>query len=134
MPRLTRWIPTYRKHRATGQAVVTLGYRDFYLGPYGTKVSRNEYDRIVGEWLNQGRQLRRQLTGQTSAAQELCVNQLIVAYLNFAQEYYRKRGRLTSEYTAIVCALRHVKRLYGRKPVTEFGPIALQTVMHAFRL
>jgi integrase len=132
MPRLTRSIPAYRKHRASGQAVVTLGYRDFYLGPYGTKVSRNEYDRIVGEWLRQGRQLGRQHTGQSSSGQELCVNQLIVAYLHFAQDYYRKRGRPTSEYSAIVYALRHVKRLYGRKPVSEFGPIALQTVMHAF--
>jgi hypothetical protein len=32
MPTLNR-IPTYRKHRASGQAVVTLDSRDFYLGP-----------------------------------------------------------------------------------------------------
>jgi hypothetical protein len=51
MPRLTRSVPSYRKHRASGQAIVTLCGRDFYLGPHGTKVSRDEYDRLVGEWL-----------------------------------------------------------------------------------
>ena len=98
MPRLTRSVPSYRKHRSSGQAIVTLGGRDFYLGPYGTKVSRNEYDRLVGEWLQQGRQL----ADDKSDLVSLCVNQLIVAYLHFAQGYYRKHGRLTTEYTDIV--------------------------------
>jgi len=132
MPHLTHATPKYRKHRASGQAIVTLGYRDFYLGPYGSRVSRNEYDRLVGEWLQQGRQLGRQFADDESGKHELCVNQLIVAYLRYAQVYYRKDGQLTSEYTAIVHALRHVKRLYGRSNVTRFGPIALQTVMQEF--
>jgi hypothetical protein len=34
----------YRKHRASGQAVVTLNGRDFYLGPHNTKASKLEYD------------------------------------------------------------------------------------------
>ena len=33
MPYLTRSVPAYRTHRASGQAVVTLNGRDFYLGP-----------------------------------------------------------------------------------------------------
>src|SRR4051794_37826336 len=132
MPRLTRSIPSYRKHRASGQAVVTLSGRDFYLGPHGTKVSRNEYDRLVGEWLRQGRQVGRQPGPSHTFDSDLCVNQLIVAYLRHAHAYYRKNGWLTSEYSDIVYALRHVKRLYGRRPVSEFGPIALQTVMQEF--
>jgi hypothetical protein len=53
MPRLTASNPKYQKHRASGQAVVTLDGRDFYLGPHGTQASRDEYDRLVGEWLSQ---------------------------------------------------------------------------------
>ena len=49
--------PKYRKHRASGQAVVTFDGRDCYLGPYGTKGSRIEYDRLVAEWLAGGRHL-----------------------------------------------------------------------------
>jgi integrase len=132
MPRLSRAVPSYRKHRASGQAVVTLGCRDFYLGPYGTQVSRNEYDRLVGEWLTQGRQLGRQHAAPDGSSPALTVTQLTVAYMHFADGYYRKHGERTSEYTATLDALRPVRRLYGRRFVTEFGPLALQTVMQAY--
>ena len=56
MPRLTLSLPKYRRHKS-GQAVVTLSGTDFYLGPWNSKVSRLEYDRIVGEWIQNGRQL-----------------------------------------------------------------------------
>jgi hypothetical protein len=56
MPKLTQAVPKYRKHRASGQAVVTIAGRDHYLGSYGTKASRIEYDRIISEWLVSGRQ------------------------------------------------------------------------------
>jgi hypothetical protein len=46
MPRLIHSNPSYRKHRASGQAVVTIDGKDIYLGPHGTKASRNEYDRV----------------------------------------------------------------------------------------
>ena len=37
MPRTKQGAPpTYRKHRPSGQAVVTLSGRDFYLGPHGS--------------------------------------------------------------------------------------------------
>ena len=36
-------LPSYRKHIRSGQAIVTLSERDFYLGPYGTKASKVEY-------------------------------------------------------------------------------------------
>ena len=55
MPRLNRSLPTYRKHKPSGQAVVTLNGRDYYLGPHGTKVSKLKYDRIVAEYLSSGR-------------------------------------------------------------------------------
>ena len=57
MPRLTKLLPKYRRHRASGQAVVTLNGQDFYLGTHGTKASRKEYDRLVGECQANGRTL-----------------------------------------------------------------------------
>ena len=39
MPRLTKSLPKYRKHRASGQAVVTLDGKDHYLGPVRSKNS-----------------------------------------------------------------------------------------------
>lgn len=55
MPRLTASLPKYRKHRASGQALVSINGRDHYLGPHGTKTSRLAYDRLVAEWLASGR-------------------------------------------------------------------------------
>ncbi len=48
-------IPTYRHHRPSRQAVVTLGGKDFYLGPYNSPESRAQYDRLIAEWLVNGR-------------------------------------------------------------------------------
>ena len=47
MPRRSRSLPKYRKHKASGQAVVTLDGMDFYLGPYNSRASLREYDRLV---------------------------------------------------------------------------------------
>jgi hypothetical protein len=33
-------VPSYRRHKPSKQAVVTLYGKDFYLGRYGTKESR----------------------------------------------------------------------------------------------
>jgi len=57
MPRLTKLLPKYRKQRTSGQANVTLDGKDHYLGRHGTKASRHEYDRLVGECAQNGRRL-----------------------------------------------------------------------------
>ena len=57
MPILKEALPKYRKHKASGQAVVTIRGQDFYLGPWNTKASHTEYDRIIAEYLTAGRQL-----------------------------------------------------------------------------
>ena len=48
-------VPGYRLHKASGQAIVALGGRQIYLGPFGSQVSKDEYDRIIAEWLANGR-------------------------------------------------------------------------------
>jgi hypothetical protein len=59
MPRPRR-IPSYRRHKSSGQAIVTLTdlngqRRDVYLGAYGTAQSRKEYARVISEWEAAGR-------------------------------------------------------------------------------
>ena len=125
MPRLAQSVPKYRKHKASGQAFVELNGQRQYLGPHGSRTSRDEYDRLIGEWLQNGRTAKS--TNAESGA--LLVVELIAGYLNFAKSYYRKGGQLTSEYAAILHAVLPLKQLYGRKRVDEFGPIALQAVM-----
>jgi hypothetical protein len=58
MPRTSRIaVPKYCKHKASGQAVVNIGGNDHYLGRHGTKASLAEYDRLIAEWMANGRQL-----------------------------------------------------------------------------
>ena len=47
--------PSYRLHKPSGQAVVTLDGHDVYLGKHDTPQSRQEYDRLVAEWLANSR-------------------------------------------------------------------------------
>ncbi len=48
-------LPTYRRHKASGQAVVVLNGQWNYLGPYGSAASRQAYNRLTAEWLRTGR-------------------------------------------------------------------------------
>jgi len=121
MSNATLRVPTLCKHRATGQAVVRLNGKDFYLGRYGSKAAAAEYDRLVNEWLSHGRQLPRPDAGVSIA-------ELIVAYLRWAETYYVKGGRTTSECEVIRQAMKFLKRSYGRSLVGDFGPRAFKAV------
>ncbi len=93
MPRLIESLHKHRKHRAPGQAVVTLCGVEFYLGPHGTQVSRREYDRLVGEWLAAGRQL----PVAPDASFDLTIVELLARYWRFVRQHYRKDGQPTGE-------------------------------------
>ncbi|GMV98042.1 MAG: hypothetical protein AMXMBFR83_23950 [Phycisphaerae bacterium] len=114
--------PSYRRHRASGQAVVTLSGQDHYLGMYGSRASRREYDRLIAEWLANGRQPLR------VSAVQLTVAELAIRYFRFVQGYYVKNGEPTSEVADIRLAIRRVVSSYGRTPVGEFGPLALKAI------
>jgi integrase len=125
MPRLVHKLPSYRLHRPSGQAVVTLGGKDVYLGPHGTKTSRAEYDRVVAEWLASG---RRPSAASPDGSAPLSMSEMILRYWIFANQHYRRDGRPTRELDNIRDALRPVRELYGHTPVAQFGPLALKAV------
>jgi hypothetical protein len=125
MPRLTSANPSYRRHRPSGQAVVTIGGRDHYLGPHGTKASRDEYDRVIAEFLANGRR-------PPTAAADLTVAELVARFWTHAQVYYRlPDGTPTSELHTFKMAMGPLVKLYGRRPTAEFGPLALEAVRGA---
>lgn len=126
MPRLIHSNPSYRKHRPSGQAVVTLDGRDFYLGPWQSKASRQEYDRLTGEWLANGRRLPRS-AGNGEA--DLSIEELIDRFWAHAQKYYRHPdGTPTGEAANFKYALAILNRLYGNTVARDFGPLALESV------
>lgn len=112
-------LPKYRKHRASGQAVVTLSGRGHYLGPHGTKASRELYDRLIAEWLQQHRQ------PSPDSADAITVVELCDRYLRFARGYYQKDGRCTKATPGVKACIKYLRDWYGREPASNFGSIAL---------
>jgi hypothetical protein len=88
MPSHINAIPKYRKHKGSGQAVVTIGGVDYYLGPYGTKASRLEYDRLIGEWIIAGR------PSSIVKAADLTIAELCQRYKRYTESYYIHGGML----------------------------------------
>lgn len=117
-------LPSYRKHRSSGQAVVTLSGKDYYLGPYGTRSSKIEYDRLIGEWLANG---RRPLCdrGETDT---FTVAKLSAAYWRHCKSFYVKNGKATDEQAGVKAALKVLKVNYAKTLASEFGPLALEAV------
>jgi hypothetical protein len=70
---------SYCLHKTTGQAVVTLDGRDVYLGRHDTPQGKAEYDRLIAEWLANGRRLPGGQGGGPAAG--LSVNELLLAHL-----------------------------------------------------
>lgn len=116
-------VPAYRLHKATGQAVVTLGGRDVYLGKHGTPESQQQYHRAVAEWLA-GVQRHREAAG-------VAVAELVEKHLDWSETYYAKNGRPTSEVVNIAVACRIVVQLYGGMPASEFDVRAAEAVRAA---
>src|SRR6185437_345783 len=122
MPTLTRRHPKYRKHKPSGQAVVTLNGFDYYLGPYGTKASRSQYDRRIKEWLEGGKHAPGRDDGTT-------INALVLAFMEHAVAYYRKPdGTPTSEVSNTRDAVRPLVEMYGGDDARKFGPLRLKAV------
>jgi integrase len=122
MPRLVHALPKYRRHRGSGQAVVTICGTDHYLGKWRSKKSRIEYDRLISEWTAAGRPARGvDRTGITVV--ELCA-----AYLRWAEGYYRKNGRPTRSIERVRLAMAALRQTYGDTPVADFTPVSLEAI------
>src|SRR5688572_28521966 len=91
--------PSYRRHRASGQAVVTIGGKDHYLGKFNSPASREEYDRLIGEWLSNGRQIP-----EPSPQQSITVSEVIARYWGVVKNMDQRRDAI-SNYR------QHLKRL-----------------------
>jgi integrase len=118
MPKLFHSSPKYRHHKPSSQAVVTLAGVDHYLGLWRSKASKLEYDRLIGEWLANGRRL-------PTAQSDLTVSELVNLYRKFAEAYYVKDGRPTGGIFSIRVTIRFLREHYGSTRAADFGPLSL---------
>jgi integrase len=116
--------PAYCLHKASRQAVVRIDGDDHYLGKYGTAESEAEYDRLIAEWLGNGRHL-----AASAAVDGLTVVELILKYWNWAECYYRdQHGEPGLELDNVRSALKPLRRLYGHTKAATFGALALRAI------
>src|SRR5262249_49546131 len=115
-------IPSYRLHAATGQAVVVLGGKSFYLGKFGSPASKAEYQRLIGEGIANQRRVPPVTTAGAvpPVSDELTVNKLILLYWEHVKIYYVKHGRATSEQDTIRQSLNFVRQCYGSTRAVDF--------------
>ena len=129
MPRQNQ-IPSYRLHKQSGQAVVTLpdgigNRRDVLLGRYGSPESRAEYARVLAEWEANGRRLPQAAIPAT----DLSINELLLHYWRWAEEHYRDaEGNPSRELENLKDAMRPLRRLHGHTSARAFGPLALRAL------
>ena len=121
-------LPKYRHYRPKNLAVVRINGKDHYLGRYDSPESRDNYRRVLAEWLAKGRTDREVPDQRAGPDSGLTVNELILAYVRFVDGYYVKNGRPTVEPTNVRLVMSLVRQLYGRSPASSFGPLALKAV------
>src|SRR5262249_15646240 len=123
-------VPSYRLHKPTGQAVVTVpgtdGNRhDCYLGVYGSDESREAYARA-------GAELELPAPPPATSPSTFTVAELMLRFLDHAEQYYcRPDGSQTSEVKEYKRTIKAVRTLYGSLPVAGFTPLKLETVRQA---
>jgi integrase len=110
-------VPSYRHHKPSGQAVVTLNGRDIYLGAWDTPESRAEYDRITAEWLARGRQSAPPAREQ--ATQATLLKEVILGYYRHCEPTVRP-----VELDKVRDALKPVRLLYGETEAAAFNAIS----------
>lgn len=93
-----RPLPEYRKHDCCSVAVVTIDGVDFELGRYECAASRNRYDRLLTEWVANGRALP-----TSDGSKALTVKMLVATFRAFAKACQR------------VILVRSSSRQYARK-------------------
>jgi integrase len=129
MPRTPR-VPSLRRHKPSSQGVVTLDGKDRYLGRWPSGLRKpppdvqGAYDRLIAEWMANGRRLP-----EAEGGAALTVNELILAFWKWAEVHYRRPdGAPTSELDNYRLSLRPLRELYGRLPVADFSPLKLKAV------
>jgi hypothetical protein len=112
-------IPSYTKHKSSGQAVVRINGRDNYLASFGSTASIKEYDRLRVEFIAGGHCVLG--AGNT----DLTITELAAAYWTH-QKAYHGWGKNCGDYYCLRDVLHVVKELYADTPATEFGPLRLK--------
>ena len=121
-----RKVPSYCRHKASGQAYATIAGREHYLGKFGSRESKAAYARLIAENFPGGDLAP---AGGPGPETGLTVEELILRYWTLrVDNYYTKNGEPTDRQYHIRLALRPLSALYGNTLASRFGPRRLKHV------
>ena len=113
--------PSYRLHKASGQAIVSINGKMYYLGEYDSEESHQRYKQTLADHWNppgtSSKPAPRQL------AQSITVGHLAVEYGKYVKT---KHGDGANEWKQVQLVLREVRATYGHLEAAEFGPIRFE--------
>ena len=125
MPRKKR-VPKYTHHKPSGQARVIINSKHIYLGEYGSHESQEKYARLLAESVLPASHVA-ELIGPDGFP-DLTINELLVAYLDYAEGYYVDDDRPTKEVDNIMNSVRPLRALYSHSLAKDLGPKSLKAV------
>ncbi|MBI83421.1 MAG: hypothetical protein CMJ81_09515 [Planctomycetaceae bacterium] len=124
MPRKS--VPSYRLHKPSGQARTIIDGRHIYLGKFNSPESRRKYVRLLAEMSDPKAQECQ--PAYPASTPLLLVSEVLVKYLEYAENYYLGGNSSSKEFRAMVDAVAPVNEFYGDSPADEFGPLKLKTL------
>jgi integrase len=91
------------------------------LGKHKSKASRDEYERVIAEFLANGKKL----PPTRGKGEGIAIEELAIRFLEHAESYYQKNGEQTSTLYLCKLALSPLVQHYGSRSVYDFGPLSL---------
>jgi len=144
-------LPQVRLHSGSGHARVRINGTEHWLGRFGSPEAQAAYDRLLAEYLANGRQVAPKAERQETpppitqpeavpanplpdipsvpVTNEMTVAEVCVLFMEHAKTYYKlSDGRLSSSYDGMLQAV-NALRPFGKLPAAAFGPRSLRQVM-----
>lgn len=109
---MSKNIPAYCLHKASGQAYVKLDGKRCYLGKHGSPESHRKYADLISGWQDE----------QTSVPKDLKVRQLTTLYWKHARGYYVKNGSPSGHQHVVKCAMKYLNADCRDLLAVEIGP------------
>ena len=120
-------IPSYRRKKVGSRVygLVQINGKEFYLGKWNSKASKQEYEHLIGEYLATGR--------ASSNSDPVTVLEIAVDYANHMKERYsNKDGEPSNEFRIVKRVMKEFRSRYGVKLAKDFRPTQFKAIRKHF--
>ena len=113
--------PSYRLHKATGQARVTIYGKTYYLGQHGTELSEQRYRQHLADYWKPGPAPKVDPSPITGV---VTITHLAIDFATYAKNKYGDKPEWKNQIKPV---LKYIRETYGHLPASEFGPLRLES-------